>query len=342
MKPLCLVTGANGHLGNNLIRALLAKGYHVRAGVRDLSNDLPFQGLSCERVFLDLQDTSSLQSAMEGVDILFQAAAVFKHWAKNPEQEIVQPNVQGTKNILAAARDAQVKRIVYVSSVAAVGHNGESLDESNWNQDLSNHYYRSKIISEQLAWELAEKWQLNLVTALPSAMVGPYSFRLTDTMNYLDALLNKRIPFNLNFHFNFVDVRDVAEGLIQLAENTQAQGRYILANHHSSDTEEIINTINQVRGEQTRPYKVPPSMPPWVLKGAAYAMEWFAKLTGKPSELIANQVDIFYGVKQEYDITKAKRELKFNPRPPTIALQQAIQYLSLARDISTQQNLIHN
>ncbi|OUC50122.1 nucleoside-diphosphate sugar epimerase, partial [Eggerthia catenaformis] len=77
MKGLCLVTGANGHLGNNLVRALISQGYRVRAGVRDLSNHTPFAGLDCELVYAELQDSAALDKALEGVEVLFQSAAVF-------------------------------------------------------------------------------------------------------------------------------------------------------------------------------------------------------------------------------------------------------------------------
>ena len=124
MSKLCLVTGANGHLGNTLVRALLARGDKVRAGVRNLDNRTPFEGLACELVYAELQDKTAMRKALEGVDVLYQVAAVFRHWARDPYEEIILPNINGTRLLLEAAAEAGVRRIVYVSSVAAVGHNG--------------------------------------------------------------------------------------------------------------------------------------------------------------------------------------------------------------------------
>ena len=99
MSQLNLVTGANGHLGNNLVRVLLERGETVRASVRNPDNREPFVGLDCEIVQADLMDKPSLLKAMEGVDTLYQVAAVFKHWARNPQKEIIEPNLQGTPSM---------------------------------------------------------------------------------------------------------------------------------------------------------------------------------------------------------------------------------------------------
>jgi dihydroflavonol-4-reductase len=121
MIKLNLVTGANGHLGNNLVRALLDSGEQVRASVRDTTNTAPFEGLDCEIVQADLMDKDSLLHALEGVDTLYQVAAVFKHWARDPQRDIIEPNLQGTRNVLEAAAEKKVRRVVYVSSEVTFG-----------------------------------------------------------------------------------------------------------------------------------------------------------------------------------------------------------------------------
>ncbi len=323
MGNLCLVTGANGHLGNNLVRALLEQGHRVRAGVRDLTNTEPFQGLACELVYAELEDLAAMRKALQGVEVLYQVAAVFKHWSLDPEAEIVRPNVEGTRIVLEAAAQAGVKRVVYVSSVAAVGHNGQALNEDNWNQDLSNPYYRSKILSEQKAWQVAQAHGLSMVVVLPSAMVGPNAQRLTDTMAFIDDIHKKAVPLDPNFHFNFVDVRDVANACIMAAQHGIAGQRYILANQHSSPFSAIVDAANSVKSG----YKPPPVAPKWLLLAVAWCTEWVARLTGKPANLTLSQVQTFYGVKQEYDIAKARSELAFRPRSPAIALQETFAYL---------------
>ena len=323
MGNLCLVTGANGHLGNNLIRALLEQGHRVRAGVRDLANTEPFEGLDCELVYAELEDKAAMLKALQGVEVLYQVAAVFKHWSRDPEAEIVRANVEGTRIVLEAAAQAGVKRVVYVSSVAAVGHNGQPLNEDSWNQDLSNPYYRSKILSEQKAWQIAQAHGLWMVAVLPSAMIGPNAQRLTDTMEFIDSIHKKAVPLDPNFHFNFVDVRDVANACIKAAQQGIAGQRYILANQHSSALSAIVAAANCV----TPDYKLPPPAPRWLLLTVAWCTEIFATLSGKPANLTLSQVHTFYGVKQEYDTDKARSQLDFRPRSPAVALQETFAYL---------------
>lgn len=326
MSTLALVTGANGHLGNNLVRQLLARGQPVRAGVRDPRNCPALHGLDCQVVRAELQDFDSLRQSLQGVDVLYQVAAVFKHWAKNPQTEIIEANVQGTRNVLRAAAEAGVRRVVYVSSVAAVGHNGQSLDESVWNSDQQNPYYLSKILSEQAAWEAAQAYGLAMVAVLPSAIIGPCAERLTDTMGFLAAVLARKLVLDPDFHFNFVDVRDVADGLIRAAEKGRPGQRYILANRDSSSLADVIEALNTLRPG----YRLPPRAPKALLMLVAMLQEWRARLTGQPAELLLSQVRMFHGVRQRYCIDKSVDELGYQPRAPQQALRQAFEYL-LAR-----------
>jgi dihydroflavonol-4-reductase len=323
MGGLNLVTGANGHLGNTLVRALLAQGQRVRAGVRNPKDREPFTGLDCELVRAELLDQASLKSAMQGVDVLYQVAAVFKHWARNPETEIVHPNVQGTRTVLEAAAAAGVRRVVYISSVAAVGHDGQALNEFHWNDEHENAYYRSKILSERVAWEVSRQLGLDMVVALPSAMVGPHARRLTDTMQFVDDVAHRRIPLDPGFHFNFVDVRDVAQGLMLAAEKGRSGERYILANAHSSSLQAMIEAANAVAPG----YRTPSPAPRWLLLALAWMQERWATLSGRPAQLLTSQVRLFHQVRQEYSIAKAQRELGYQPRPPEQALQETFKQL---------------
>lgn len=323
MKTLAMVTGANGHLGNTLVRALLARGQTVRAGVRDPQNSTALDGLDCQRVRAELQDPNSLRQALQGVDMLYQVAAVFKHWAKDPQAEIVEVNVQGTHNVLRAAAEAGVKRVVYVSSVAAVGHNGQHLDEHTWNTDQRNPYYRSKILAERAAWDCAQRYDLQLITVLPSAIIGPHATRLTDTMGFLAAVLARKLVLDPNFYFNFVDVRDVADGLIRAAEKGRPGQRYILANQQASSLAEVIGALNTLSPD----YRLPRRAPKTLLLLIAWLQELRARHNAQPAELLRSQVQMFYGVPQQYCIDKARHELGYQPRSPHDALTQAFAYL---------------
>jgi dihydroflavonol-4-reductase len=120
--------------------------------------------LDCEIVYADMHDLQAMLQAMlqalEHVDVLYHVAAVFKHWAKDPDAEIIQANIKGTEVVLQAAGQAKVKKIVYVSSIAAIGHSKETLNETHWSSDSKNAYYQSKILSERRAWQLAKQLKL--------------------------------------------------------------------------------------------------------------------------------------------------------------------------------------
>lgn len=325
---LALVTGANGHLGNTLVRALLARGHAVRAGVRQPHDDTAFQGLACERVRVDLLDADSLRRALAGVDVLYQVAAAFRHWARDVEREIVQPNVEGSRLMLQAAAAAGVRRVVYVSSVAAVGHNGQPLDETHWNDEADNPYYRSKIEAEHAAWQTARQLGVPMVSVLPGAIVGPYAHhqtahRLTDTMKFLDQVRRRKLPVDPDFHFNFVDVRDVATAMIDAAERGRPGERYILANSHPSSLADMLAALGG-----TSPWRVPPKAPRWLLAAMASMQHTLARVTGQPPELLPSQVRLFYGVRQVYDIGKAQRELGYAPRSPAEALAAGFEWLA--------------
>ncbi|MCP4139881.1 MAG: NAD-dependent epimerase/dehydratase family protein [Chloroflexi bacterium] len=324
MTKLSLVTGANGHLGNNLVRALLNNGEQVRASVRNPENNIPFEGLDCEIVQADLMDKDSLLRALEGVHTLYQVAAVFKHWAPNPQADIIEPNLQGTRNILEAAASQGVERIVYVSSEVTLDHNIVPVDESTWRSEFHNNpYVQSKTESEQLAWRLAKELDLDMVSILPGAILGPNCFNLTPTMAYLQLVLDDGVFVDVNFPFTFVDARDVATGMIAAAEKGRRGERYLLVTEEPVQTQQIIK-LAQKRNPSL---KIPPRMPKIVLQGLSSAMEFMSKITGKQPLLLRSQIELFYGVVAPKNISKARTELGFSPRNPETAIEETFDYL---------------
>jgi dihydroflavonol-4-reductase len=326
-KNLALVTGANGHLGNNLVRLLLRKGIPVRASVRNLANQEPLAGLNCEAVQADITDKQSLVHAMQDVETLYAVGAAFKLWAKDPRKEIYDVNLTGIRNMVEAAAETGVKRIVYVSSVAALNYARLPARESNgYNPDRRDMYYNSKNDGEKLAFELARQHRIELVAVLPSAMIGAEAFApLNVSYNILRLILQKQIPVETHITLNWIDVKDVAEGCYMAATRGRNGERYILANEKCTSLKDTTRLAQQLYPELNIP--LPVALPRFLLFAIAWLMQLASRLTGKAPLLSVKDVAMFSGLQQDFDISKARQELGFTPRPVAQVLQESMAYL---------------
>lgn len=326
-KNLALVTGANGHLGNNLVRLLIKKGIPVRASVRNIKNKEPFIGLNCEVVQSDISDKQSLVKALQDVETFYAVGAVFKLWAKDPKKEIYDVNLKGTQNIIEAAVEAGVKRIIYVSSIAALNYSKLPTKESyGQNPDRRDMYYNSKNDGEKLAFELAQKHNIELISVLPSAMIGSSAFRpLSVSYNIISLILEKQIPVETNITLNWIDVKDVAEGCYLAATKGKNGERYILANENCTSIKETTQIAQELFPELN--IKLPMAVPKSLLYIIAWFMEIGSKINGKAPLLSTKDIAMFSGLQQNFDITKAKTELGFNPKNSTQAVKEAMEYL---------------
>jgi dihydroflavonol-4-reductase len=327
-KNLALVAGANGHLGNNLVRLLIQKGIPVRASVRNIKNKEPFVGLDCEVVQSDITDKQSLINALQGVETFYAVGAAFKLWAKDPKKEIYDVNLQGTQNIVEAAAEAGVKRIVYVSSIAALNYHQLPTKESyGHNPDRRDMYYNSKNDGEKLAFELAKKHNIELVAVLPSAMIGSESYgNLSVSYNIISLILKKEIPVETGITLNWIDVKDVAEGCYLAATKGVNGERYILANEKCTSIKDTTKIAQKLFPELK--IKLPVAVPKPILFVIAWFMELGSKLSGKAPLLSVKDVAMFSGLQQDFDNSKAKKELGFNPKKPEIAIREAMIYLN--------------
>ena len=327
-KNLALVTGANGHLGNNLVRLLIQKGIPVRASVRNIRNKEPFQNLDCELVQSDITDKQSLLNALKGVETVYAVGAAFKLWAKDPQKEIYDVNIKGTKNLVEAAAETGVKKIVYVSSIAALNYSILPSKESyGQNPDRRDMYYNSKNDGEKLAFELAKKYDIQLVAVLPSAMIGGIAFApLSVSYNIISLILKKEIPVETNITLNWVDVKDVAEGCYLAATKGKNGERYILANEKCTSIKATTQIAQELFPELK--IKLPVAVPKPILFAIAWFMEIGSKINGKAPLLSTKDISMFSGLQQNFDITKAKTELGFNPKNPIQTVKDAMAYLT--------------
>ena len=325
-KEISIVTGGNGHLGNNLVRLLLSENQKVRTTVRNLSNKKPFEGLNCDVVQADILDRVALKKAFQGVTNLYAVAANFSMWAKDPKTEIYDNNMQGTQNVFDIAKECGVKNIVYVSSVASLDFTKLPGNVNNgYNKDRRNWYYNSKNDSDKLAIELGKKYGIRTVIVLPSAMIGSKAFKLSYSNSLVYQILNGEIPVDTNVTLNWIDVKDVSLGTYNAMLKGKNGERYILSTEQHTTLQESVKLASQLYPELK--LKTPKKAPKWLLYFVAGLMEFGSKVTGKEPLLQRHYLDMFYGLKQDYDISKSRKELGFNPVPSEEALTAAFSYL---------------
>ncbi|XBI11810.1 hypothetical protein VPH35_138790 [Triticum aestivum] len=263
-KSVC-VTGAGGFVASWLVKLLLSKGhYTVRGTVRDPGNAknahlkaLEGAGERLELLSADLLNYDSIASAVAGCEGVFHVASpVPSGRSTNPEEEVIAPAVTGTLNVLKACYEAKVKRVVMVSSIAAVFNNpnwpkGKVFDEDSWSdEDLcrkgEDWYFLSKTLAEREAFAYAAKTGLDVVTICPSLVIGPL---MQSTVNassniLLNYLKGERDTVENKIR-NIVDVRDVADALLLAYENPEASGRYICSSKpvKVSDMISVLKTL---------------------------------------------------------------------------------------------------
>lgn len=311
MKPV-LVTGASGFLGHHIARQLLDAGRPVRALVRSTSHLRDLEG--AETVTGDLQDSASLARAAAGCDVVYHVAADYRLWAKDPD-ELYGSNVEGTRNLIAAAKLAGVSRMVYTSTVGCIEPPDESHPTSL--EQMAGAYKRSKFLAEQLA--LAER-ELPIAIVNPTAPVGAYDVKPTATGAIILDFLKGNMPAFIDTGLNLVDVRDVAAGHL-LAERLARPGeRYILGCENLT-LEQILGRLAAITGKPAPTLK----LPYFVAYAAGVVSTAWAQVSGQPPRAPLDAVRMAKK-KMWVSHAKAERELGYNPGPIDAALTRAVQW----------------
>ncbi len=318
-----LVTGATGFIGSNVVRALLQRGYEVRVLVRESSNRANLAGLDLEPVIGDVLDRASVARAVEGCDGILHVAAAYALWTPDP-QLVYDTNVEGTVNVLSAARAAGVEKVVYTSTESTIGisENGCLGNEAMFVEpsELAGHYKRSKYLAEQTALRMAGEG-LPVVVVNPTTPVGPGDIRPTPTGQIVVDFVNGRMPAYANTGLNLVDVEDVAMGHVLALEKGRPGERYILG-HENLTLREIFAALARVTGRPAPRLRIPL----WLALGAAYASEFAARrLTGGPPRIPVTAVKVARHFRF-FDCTRAVRELGMPQTPIDVALDKAVRW----------------
>lgn len=254
----CFVTGATGFLGSHVAQQLMARGAELRLLVRPTSRNDNIADLAAERVTGDLRDAQSLRRGMTGCEFVFHVAADYRLWARD-RNELYQSNVEGTRNVLEAARDSGVRRVVYTSSVATMGfgNHGRLTDENSPVAlgDMIGDYKRSKFMAEQLVLEAARGGQ-NVVMVNPTTPVGERDIKPTPSGEIIVDFLRRKFPAYVDTGLNLVDVVDCAEGHLLAMERAQPGERYILGGENLT-LKQILDKLAAITGLPSPNIKLP-------------------------------------------------------------------------------------
>ena len=279
-----LVTGANGFIGLHTILHFLERGYHICATVRTLE-----QGEKVRQTLAKHTDTSRLEfvpadltkeegweQAVAGCEFVLHVASPFPTNAPRDENELIIPAQEGTLRVLRAAQKAGVKRVVLVSSVAAVisGHERENrvFTESDWTDTAKTNYAyaKSKTLAERAAWEFIQSAEnqngMELVSVNPSNVFGPVlDNRHHTSTEWFSTLMRREIPGLTRTQLNLVDVRDVVEMIEKAMITPEAAGKRFIANGASIPLQEFALILDQ--NFASRGYRVPTRvLPDWLIR----------------------------------------------------------------------------
>ncbi len=316
------VTGGTGFIGANLVRALLARGIAVRALVRSGSDRRNLAGLEIETVVGDLRDPASLRRAMRGCELVFHVAALYSFWVR-PRKLIYEVNVGGTRNVLQAAWENRVERVVYTSSVAALGlrEDGQPADEETPvdPRKIIGDYKKSKYLAQEVALEYARRG-LPVVIVNPTFPVGAYDIKPTPTGQVILDFLRGRMPAYLDTGMNVVAAADVAQGHILAAERGRPGEKYILGGENLT-MRELLQLLSDITGLPAPRWR----LPYWPILALSYLNAGICRLTGTTPRMTPETVKMSRHY-MFFSPRKAVEELGLPQTPAREALEVAVDW----------------
>jgi dihydroflavonol-4-reductase len=318
VKPI-LVTGATGFVGWHVARRLIERGARVRVLVRDPARLRELDGV--EPVIGDLRDSASLNRAVEGCGVVYHVAADYRLWTREP-QEMFRSNVDGTRSLLEAARNAGVERFVYTSTVGCIGMPAGGLgDESSpvSLEEMAGPYKLSKFLAERAALEFAGTG-FPVVIVNPTAPVGDHDFKPTPTGKIVVDFVRGKMPAYLDTGLNVVDVGDVAAGHLAACERGRVGERYILGAENLT-LQQIFVALGEIAGRPAPKLRIPYGV---AYAAGAISTAW-AGLTGREPRAPLDGVRMARK-KMWARHDKAARELGYAPGPARGALERAVEW----------------
>jgi dihydroflavonol-4-reductase len=318
-----LVTGANGFLGSWLCKKLIANGHSVSALVRKTSDLSELKGLQISYLIGDVTNYDSVFSAAKDCDAIFHLAGLIAY-KKSDRPAMERINVQGTANVIKAAASAKTKRLVYLSSVVAVGASAsgrEILDEtSTYNlRDEDFGYFETKRKAEELVISACKAQSIDAVILNPSTIYGPGDAKKGSRKTQLKVAQGK-FPFIPTGGVNVVSVEDVVDGIIAAWERGKSGERYILCGDNIT-IEKLFEIIANAAG--VKPPRI--HLPKFALYFLGFLGDVLNRFGVRSSLSLENaKVACYY---HWFSCEKARRELGFNPHPSEYAINQSVKWV---------------
>jgi dihydroflavonol-4-reductase len=318
-----IITGATGHIGNVLVRELLADGVPVRALVLPDDDKRPLSGLNVETVYGDITNLESLESAFSGGDIVFHLAGIVTIMP-GMASVLDRVNVGGLRNVIEACRACRVRRLVYTSSIHAVAEppHDTVIDESQpFSPDqVLGDYARSKARATLLLLDEIAKGGLDAVICCPTGVIGPWDFGISNIGQLIIDFASGYLKSYVSGAYDFVDVRDVARGLILAAEKGKSGRHYILSGAQVQ-VPELMKELALNTGYPAPSYRIPA----FIARAAGVLASVYYRLIRRKPVFTAYSIDVLRS-NSLVSSARARRELGFTSRPWQESIRDHIEW----------------
>lgn len=325
---MIVVTGAAGHLGNNLVRRLVGGDEQVRCLLLPAECTLPLAGLDVEVLRGDVRDLAGLMGIVAGARLVYHLASVISI-AGAPPRLMAEVNVDGARNVATVCLEAGVGRMVHVSSIHALREPpaGVAFDEGQPFEPAAIRmpYGNSKARGTLAVLEVARQGRgLDVVVACPTGVIGPHDYRPSEMGQLILDYAAGRLPATVRGAYDFVDVRDVADGLIGVAGGGRGGEHYILSGEQIS-VRQIVALLRELIGERGRC----PELPGWMADVAAWASPVYYRLSGGRPRLTRDALET---LRSNSLVSHAKATALFGyaPRPLAESLADTVAWFEAA------------
>jgi dihydroflavonol-4-reductase len=317
---MIVVTGATGHIGNVLVRQLLEAGHRVRAIVPGQEDLTPMQGLPVEILTGDVRDPESLLAGFKGADTVYHLAGIISI-LPGKGKILEEVNVQGTRNVITACRQCDVRRLIYTSSIHALKEprRGLVITESQPFDPVAvlGDYAKSKARASLEVIKGVEQG-LDAVIVCPTGVIGPYDFKGSEMGHLIRTFLRHKLPAGVNGAYDFIDVRDVAAGII-LAGQRGVKGEVYILSGEQISIRELFSSLEGISGTRAPGIMVPC----WLARFVGIISTPFILRRKKKPLFTAYSIDVLRS-NSAVNSSKARSMLGFSARPIIYSLKDTV------------------